>query len=118
MADQDPPAGGTTGGVITFDKAEYDKLREVVQEVARTTSDALWDSNGYSIGPDLRAQPAQATWSIASQVGSSVNKLASQVRTHTDTLCSKALPEFSESVAKAVKVLEETDGTATADANS
>lgn len=103
--------------VVEFDKADYDRLRSVVDDVARTTQDALWSPDGYSIGPELRAQPAQATWGAAAQVGNNVNRLATQVRTYTDTLCEKTLPDFSHSVAKAAETLEEADNTASSDAS-
>lgn len=96
---------------VAFDKDQYDRLRTVVNDVATTTQDALWNSDGYSIGPDLRAQPVEATWGAASQVGNSVNKLAAQVRAYTDTLCGKALPEYSDSVGKAAESLDELDNT-------
>lgn len=114
--DNSGAAAGGAGGKVAFDKAEYNKLRTVVTEVSEATTDALWGKEGYSIGPELRAQPVQATWGIASQVGNSVNKLASQVRTYTDTLCEKTLPEYVDSVAKAAKILEDTDSTASGDA--
>lgn len=110
------PGDGTR--TVAFDKAEYDGLRGVVDEVAETTNNALWDGNGYSIGSELRAQPAAASWSIASQVGSSFNRLATQVRTETDKLCGKAMPDFSISIEKAAKNFEETDDIATADSQS
>ncbi|MFD5226094.1 hypothetical protein ACFWHT_10795 [Microbacterium sp. NPDC058342] len=103
---------------VRFDRGPYDNLRRVINDVAETTSDAVWDSDGYSIGSDLRGQPAQATWLIATQVGNSVNRLATQVRGYTDTLCGKTLPGFSDAVAKAADTLAETDETASTDANS
>lgn len=101
---------------VAFDKEQYDRLRVLVDEVATSTQDALWDSQGYSIGSGLRGQPVEATWNIASQVGNSTNKLATEVRTYTDTLCAKALPEYADAVGKAAKHLEETDDNATGDA--
>jgi len=104
--------------VVSFDKRDYDRLRTTVESVAKSTQDALWNAEGYSIGPDLHAQPAQATWEIAAKVGSSANKLATQVRTYTDTLCAKTLPDFSESVGKAAEILQNTDNTATDNSKS
>ncbi|MGO2660336.1 hypothetical protein [Mycetocola reblochoni] len=101
---------------VAFDRHEYDRLRSVVDEVASTTSDALWNAEGYSIGPELRGQPAAASWDIASQLGTSVSSLAGQVRTHTEALCEKTMPDYLEQLGKAEQLFEQTDDLSTSTA--
>jgi len=103
--------------MVAFDRTAYDNLRSFIGDIAETTQDGLWDKAGYSIGAALHGQPANTTWNPAAQVGSSINKLATQVRAYTDTICGKSLPEYADMIAKAAETLEETDETASDDAN-
>jgi hypothetical protein len=105
------------GKRVAFDRDQYRKVHDLVTNVASSNDDALWGSDGYSIGSDLRAQPTEARWEVAVQVGNDVSALAGQVRTFTDTFTEKTLPEFQSQLEKAEQLFEETDDLSTADAS-
>lgn len=106
------------GTRVAFDREQYRKVQDLVSHVATTNDDALWGTDGYSIGADLRAQPAEARWEVAMQVGNDVSALAGQVRSFTDTFTDKTLPEYREQLEKAERLFEETDDLSVADAQA
>ncbi|SDH38566.1 hypothetical protein [Agrococcus jejuensis] len=106
------------GTRVAFDREQYRKVQQLVTDVERTNDDALYGTDGYAISSDLRAQPAEARWEVAVQVGNDVSALAGQVRTFTDTFTDKTLPNFRDQLEKAEKLFEETDDLSVADAQA
>jgi hypothetical protein len=105
------------GKRVAFDRDQYKKVQQLVTDVERTNDDALYGTDGYAIGSDLRAQPSEARWEVAVQVGNDVSALAGQVRTFTDTFTDKTLPNFHDQLDKAEKLFDETDDLSTAKAS-
>lgn len=97
------------GTRVAFDREQYKQVKALVQDVETTTDDALYGTDGYAISSDLRAQPFEARWEAAAQVGNTVSALAGQVRSFTDTFTEKTLPEFRDQLDKAEQLFEETD---------
>lgn len=97
------------GTRVAFDREQYKKVQALVSDVEQTTDNALYGTDGYAISSDLRAQPVEARWEVASQVGTHVSALAGQVRSFTDTFTEKTLPEFRDQLEKAERLFEETD---------
>ena len=105
------------GTRVAFDREQYKKVQALVANVATTNDDALHGADGYSIGSDLRAQPTEARWEVAVQVGNDVSTLAGEVRMFTETFTEKTLPTFQDQLEKAEQLFEETDDLSTADAS-
>ncbi|WP_295853525.1 hypothetical protein [uncultured Microbacterium sp.] len=106
------------GTRVAFDREQYKQVKALVLDVETTTDDALYGADGYSISSDLRAQPVEARWEVAAQVGTHVSALAGRVRSFTETFTEKTLPEFRDQLDKAEQLFEETDDLSTLQAGA